>query len=92
MYIFSEMPVPKTSIGLRVDVQLIEALDEIADKLSKTRTDLIVEAIEGYWEIKPGKEREASEVYSKIFSDFYQLRERVKSLEKEVENLKSQEL
>lgn len=86
MYTYPEMPVPKTNIGIRIEVELVEALDEIAGKLSRTRTDLIVEAIEGYWEIKPNRPKGVSEVYSKIFSDIYQLELRVKNLENKVES------
>lgn len=73
---------PKVQTGVRFSVETLESLDAIADKLGKSRSELIVEAVESYWGISPDKAKTTSEVYSKILNDIYQLEKRVIEIEK----------
>lgn len=74
------MPLPKVSVGIRLEADHIQQIDKLAEKFGRTRTDLIVEAVLTYWKL--------DEPQRSTLTEFEDLKNRIESLEKEISKLK----
>ena len=74
------MPLPKVSVGIRLEADHVQKLDELAEKFGKTRTDLIVEAVLDYWKLDEKKKS--------TLTEFEELKNRVETIETTITKLK----